>query len=113
MTSLERIVRPFQSRDVSPPQRILNPSEPPADNVLIQCGESGSTKTFNSSFSRTVTSYVENKHRELARDTHVKRITNPDDETQYVDVELIDKLRTSGVNGQETTFTFKNKRDGD
>ena len=66
MSSLERIVRPFQSRDVTPPQRILNPSEPPVDNVLIQCGESGSTKTFNSSYSSTITSYVEAKHRELA-----------------------------------------------
>jgi hypothetical protein len=112
MTSLERIVRPFQSKDVTPPQRILNPSEPPVDNVLIQCGQNGSTKTFNSSFSSTVTSYVEAKHRELSRDTHVKRITNPDDEAQYVDVELIDKLKTSGVNGQETTFSYKNKRNG-
>jgi len=112
VTSLERIVRPFQSRDVTPPQRILNPSEPAADNVLIQCGQSGSTKTFNSSFSSTITSYVENKHRELSRETHVKRITNPDDETQYVDVELIDRLKVSGVNAQEATFTYKNKSNG-
>jgi len=112
VTSLERIVRPFQSRDVTPPQRILNPSAPPVDNVLIQCGQSGSTKTFNSSFSSTITAYVENKHRELARETTVKRITNPDDETQYVDVELIDRLKTSGVNGQETTFSYKNKSNG-
>jgi len=112
VTSLERIVRPFQSKDVTPPQRILNPSDLPVDNVLIQCGQVGSTKTFNSSFSSTVTSYVENKHRELNRDTSVKRITNPDDETQYVDVELIDKLKTSGVNGQETTFSYKNRRNG-
>jgi hypothetical protein len=112
MTSLERIVRPFQSKDVTPPQRILNPSEPPVDNVLIQCGQNGSTKTFNSSFSSTVTSYVEAKHRELSRATQVKRITNPDDETQYVDVELIDKLKTSGVNGKETTFSYKNKSNG-
>ncbi|MDE2284704.1 MAG: hypothetical protein KGK33_08840 [Hyphomicrobiales bacterium] len=113
MTGLERIVRPFQSKDVTPPQRILNPSEPAVDNVVLRCGQSGSTKTFNSSFSSTITSYVANKQRELSRDTHVKRVTNPDDETQYVDVELIDKLKTSGVNGQQTTFTFKNKRDGD
>ena len=109
MSSLERIVRPFQSKDVTPPRRILSPSESPADSVLIQCGQAGSTKTFNSSYSSTITSYVENKYRELRRDTSVKRITNPDDETQYVDVELIDKLKTSGVNGQETTFTYKKK----
>jgi hypothetical protein len=112
VTGLERIVRPFQSRDVTPPQRILNPSEPQVDNVLIQCGQTGSTKTFNSSYSSTITSYVESKHRELSRETSVKRITNPDDDSQYVDVELIDKLKTSGVNGQETTFTYKNKSNG-
>lgn len=112
MTSLERIVRPFQSKDVTPPQRIFNSSETPVDNVLVQCGQAGSTKTFNSSHSSTVTSYVENKHRELSRETSVKRITNPDDDTQYVDVELIDRLRTSGVNGQETTFSYKNKSNG-
>ena len=109
MTSLERIVRPFQSKDVTPPQRVFNPSETPVDNVRIVCGQAGSTKTFNSSHSSTVTSYVEGKHRELSRETSVKRITNPDDETQYVDVELINKLKTSGVNGQETTFTYKKK----
>jgi hypothetical protein len=112
MTSLERIVRPFQSKDVTPPQPIFNPSSPPVDNVLIQYGQTGSTKTFNSSYSSTITSYVENKHRELSRETSVKRITNPDDETQYVDVELINTLKTSGVNGQETTFSYKNKSNG-
>jgi hypothetical protein len=112
MTSLERIVRPFQSKDVTPPQRIFSPSETPVDNVRIVCGQTGSTKTFNSSYSSTITSYVENRHRELTRETSVKRITNPEDETQYVDVELIDKLKVSGVNGQETTFTYKNKSNG-
>ncbi len=48
----------------------------------------------------------------MSRDTTIKRVTNPDDESQYVDVELIDKLKTSGVNGQETTFTYKNRNDG-
>jgi hypothetical protein len=113
MTSLERIVRPFQSQDVTPPQRIVDTSESAPENVLIQCGQSGSTKTFNSSYSSTITSYVKANQRELSRETSVKRITNPDDESQYVDVELIDKLKTSGVNGQETTFTYNNGSDGD
>ncbi len=63
MTSLERIVRPFQSKDVTPPQRIEDTTDTPPENVLIQCGQSGSTKTFNSSYSSTITSYVKaNQH---------------------------------------------------
>ena len=113
MPSLERVVRPFQTKDVTPPKRILQKSEDTVDNVLIQCGKIGSTKTFNASYSSTITSYVPNQQRELTRDTTTKRVTNPDDASQYVDVELIDKLNASGVNGQQTIFTYKNRNDGE
>ena len=72
MPSLERIVRPFQTKDVTPPKRILQKSEDTVDNVLIQCGKIGSTKTFNASYSSTITSYVPNQQRELTRDASVQ-----------------------------------------
>jgi hypothetical protein len=106
--SFERIVRPFQTKDVTPPQRISTPDDPTVANVTIKCGAVGETKTFNGSHSSQVTAYVKSQRRELARQTSIKRITNPEDASQYVDVEVVDRLKTAGVNGEETTFLYKN-----
>ena len=108
MTSLERIVRPFQSKDVAPPSRIIDTTVEAPDNVLIECGKVGTTKTFNASYSCTTTLYVDNSTREISRATTTKRITNPDDESQYVDVEVIDTLKSSGLNGQKTNVFYEN-----
>lgn len=63
--SLERIVRPFQTGEVSPP-RIVPSSEATAtqDNVVINPGARGSVKTFSGSYSLTVTYYYIKKPKE-------------------------------------------------
>ena len=108
MTSFEKIVRPFQSKDVTPPQVILDPAAEPLDNVKISCGATGETKTFSGSFSLERSYYVGQQLREVARETTTKRITNPDDPSQYVDVETIDKILHSGTNSARTTTLYKN-----
>jgi hypothetical protein len=108
MTSLERIVRPFQSKDVAPPSRVLDTTVAAPDNVRITCGATGYTRTFNASYSCTTTLYVDNGAREVNRQTTTKRITNPDDSSQYVDVEVIDQIDSSGVNGQKTSTYYIN-----
>jgi hypothetical protein len=108
MSSFERIVRPFQSKDVTPPQRIVVPEQEPVENIVIACGEVGQTRTFHGSFNSRHSLYVEQSYRELSRDTTTKRITNPDDSSQYVDVEIINSIEQSGINGERAKTRYKN-----
>jgi len=112
MRSMEKIVRPFQSKDVTPPQQIIDSDAETVDNIVISCGATGDTKTFNGSYSLSHSYYVEQSYRELSRDTTIKRITNPDDPAQYVDVEVINSIEHSGVNGERAKTLYKDSGDG-
>ncbi len=75
-------------------------------------GKEGSTKTFNESFSDRVTTYRDQEIKEKSRQTETKRIKNPDDESQFIDVENIKKLVTEQGEGskyQKSTYSFTNK----
>lgn len=111
MADFETIVRPFQRREVTLPQRIFDPSETLPTNVHLTLGIGGQGKTFNESFSEHITIFAETKSEEVSRDTSKKRITNPDDSSQFVDVEVIKKLRTEegeGRNYRKVELTLKN-----
>lgn len=113
MSNLEQIVRPFTRTGVSYPVRIFNPTGREAKDTTLMLGKEGSTKTFNESFSQRVTTYKDHEIKEKSRETEVKRVTNPDDESQYVDVEVIKKLVTEQGEGskyQKSTYTFENKK---
>jgi hypothetical protein len=92
MTSgLELIVRPFLPRDVRPvPVPVANAKA--TGPVSLTFGTKGGAIVFkyskfeSVSFSSTP-SYVETK-----RETVTKRIKNPQDDQQYVDVEVIKKV---------------------
>lgn len=45
---------------------------------------------------------------EYCRKTHKKRISNPEDDAQYVDVEVIDKIVFVAPNGDYWRFELKN-----
>ena len=45
---------------------------------------------------------------ELSRSTSVVRVTNPEDETQFVDVERIDAILMLGSDGKVYEFRFNN-----
>ncbi len=112
MSTLEQIVRPFQRTGVSYPTRIFDSTQKPVDDTVLTPGKDGSTKTFNESFSERVTTYKDQEIKEQSRQTETKRIKNPDDETQFVDVENIKKLVTEqgeGAKYQKSTYTFTNK----
>jgi len=98
--SLERIIRPFQTHDVSPPQRVTVAEDADASDVVLAIGVVGSAKTFNGSESGSITTYQDVKIKEKERETETKHITNPDDDSQFVDVELIKKLTTERGSGQ-------------
>ena len=110
--ALERIVRPFQRSGVSYPTRIFDPTQKEVEDAVLMIGKEGSTKTFNESFSSRVTTYKDQEVKEQSRETETKRIKNPDDESQFVDVENIKKLVTEqgeGAKYQKSTYTFANK----
>ena len=112
MSSFERIVRPFQSKDVTPPQRVIVPDQQAVDNVVIACGAVGQTRTFHGSFNLRHARYVEQSYRELSRDVTTKRITNPDDPSQYVDVEVVNAIEHSGINGERAKTRYDNGDQG-
>lgn len=65
--SIERIVRPFQTRNVAPPNRIL-PTTPEtvAENVVLQLGLNGSGKTLSGSYSHRSSRYMDKRYKEKA-----------------------------------------------
>jgi hypothetical protein len=84
MSELERIVRPFAGFPASPGQAPLTPpAQPETENVRLEIGKDAGTKTYNGSFSANISRYMD---------------------------ERVDKLTTSGVNGQKTNTEFKNKK---
>ncbi len=65
---LERIVRPFQTQEVSPPQRVLTDYQTDApDSITLEYGRGGSGKLLQGSYSNTVTLYMDTKLKEFFR----------------------------------------------
>ncbi len=109
--NLESIVRPFQSPGYTLPA--IRPQDPtqPQQTILVVIGAEGQGYTFNGNESGSLSSYMDASHKEVSRETHVNRITNPSDPSQFVDVEVIDKLTVAGNTGKQyekTQYQFKN-----
>jgi hypothetical protein len=110
--SLERIVRPFVTLDVTPPQRIIDPAIEAVPNLVLQIGMEGTIKTLNGSYSASINGYTDSNNTELSRETSVKRVTNPDDPSQFVDVEVVNKLTVEKGKQdtyQKSSYEFNNK----
>jgi hypothetical protein len=112
----DNIVRPFQSPQVNYPaipSRSGGGGAAPSDDVDLTFGLEGKAKIYNCSFSTSVNTYVDTKTKEIDRTTHTKRIENKDDPSQFVDVEVVDKLSVeSGKQKkyQKTEYEFKNDK---
>lgn len=92
--TLEKIVRPFQLFEVSRPTRIKVEETKTADNCVLEFGtDPGKLKTVKGNASATVSIYIDNKTKTKALETSTWRVKNPDDDSQYVDVEVVDKAR--------------------
>jgi hypothetical protein len=112
MRRFEQIVRPFQLPNVTYPTRIFDPTKPAlVEDVVKTFGEAGKAKNYQCSFNENITTYKDEKVKEKSRTTSKKRIENPDDSSQFVDVELINKLTTTkgaGSKWQKSEYEFKN-----
>jgi hypothetical protein len=110
--TLEQVVRPFQTKQVTYPARVFDTAQSAAADVIVMIGQEGATKLFNESFSESVTTYADVTSKEKSRSTEKKHITNPDDDSQFVDVEIIKKLSVEQGEGrtyQKVNFEFNNK----
>jgi len=56
--SIEAIVRPFQTPDISPSTPFFTPGRAGVPNVILQFGRSGGGKTFNGSVSASSSYYM-------------------------------------------------------
>lgn len=111
-TTLEQVVRPFQTKQVTYPTRVFDTTQQAASDVVVLIGQDGATKLFNESFSESINTYQDVKSKEKSRSTEKKHITNPADDSQFVDVELIKKLSVEQGQGrtyQKINYEFNNK----
>jgi hypothetical protein len=82
------------------------------DRIALNVGHRALAAMLDAGLARVVFSsnfdeVVERAYRELSRDTITKRITNPDDSSQYVDVEVINAIEHSGINGERAKTRYK------
>jgi len=98
MKPIETIVRPFETIGVSPPFRVVT-TERNTSDVALQLGLSGAGRIFNCTESSNQTFYHDRENEEQKREIEKKRVTNPDDENQFIDVEIIKKLEVKGGRG--------------
>ena len=110
MSSLELVIRPFQSRDVTPPKRIIG-MEKAVQPITVSFGNNGGTAFVFSAFS-VIEFQTEDRftYREVERQTTVKRITSGSDASQYVDVEAVDRvlLKNKVDPNDKRIYEFKN-----
>jgi hypothetical protein len=115
--SIESIVRPFVARDVTPPRRVVTEQASEPDTIRLEIGrKGGNVKTLSGSYSETRTFYVDGKQKEVDRKETPKRITNPNDPSQYVDVKQLDEMNVRFASGREgwqnVNYKFKNPEAG-
>lgn len=108
--TFERIVRPFQKADFTPPPAAVAPEEP-LENIVLMIGKEGGTaKMLVGNISGSITSFHEDKQKETSRTTVERRVENPDDPSQYVMVEDTDKIKLKGGKRdthKKTELTFE------
>jgi hypothetical protein len=73
MSTLEGIVRPFQTSDIQPPKtpasgNVTDTANAPP-NLVLNPGKNGNVKTLTGAFNLTITYYHVNKPKEKKRET--------------------------------------------
>lgn len=69
MPNLETVVRPFQTRDVTPGRRVVAAQgNEPIENLVLRFGDSGNGVSWSVSYSVSVTKYMTKRQKELSED---------------------------------------------
>lgn len=99
---LEQIIRPFAYRPVISRNKITVVPPETSDNCVLTIGANGGkVKTVNGSLNVTKTYYCDSKAKVTPKKVVTQRIKNPDDEEQYVDVKVMDKMQVVSGGGQD------------
>jgi hypothetical protein len=89
--ALEYVVRPFQRQTVSLPTAIESETAQASD-VVVHAASRGNVKTFAWSFQASSEGPPGGKYKEVERTTKIVRVENPDDPTQFVNVERAKRI---------------------
>lgn len=108
MSNLEYIVRPFQTKVISLPTTIELESEDAAA-VEVRLVAKGNAVTYPFSFA--VNSAPSDTLREISRTTKKVKIENPDDPTQFVEVERATKIELRDENDPQRVAVRHYKAD--
>jgi hypothetical protein len=107
--AIELIVRPFQTKSVTPPTVVIGAAGA-EDPVVVTIGGNG-VQTFSWSFSESVQGgdAKSGKFKEIKRTEQKIKITNPDDDSQFVEMQRIKDVTLANEKTPEDKrkYTFK------
>jgi hypothetical protein len=106
MPGLEYVVRPFQKQQVALPATIEDEAAD-APNVVVALASKGNAVTFAYSFASSAG--VGNKFTEVERTSRRVRVENPDDPSQFVEVQRAKKITVANEDNPDDklVWTFK------
>lgn len=118
--SMEKIVRAFQDKNRTPPTARRNPvPESDGDLAILTWGGEISLDDASASGFNVINAGADNRgptdpakqqartYSEVSRAVKIVRVTNPDDESQYVDVERITSITFRGPDNIDVIFNLK------
>jgi hypothetical protein len=101
VTDLTLLIRLNERVDVRPPSLPAGGGPQSTPNVLLLVGDVGEGTIFTGSFSQQKSYYQTTPTKEVQRDSIKKRIRNPDDPTQHVDVLDVKRIKAKEGTGQQ------------
>jgi len=95
--SLEYVVRPFATKKVTPPTRLVESETTVADAVIVVSGAEGLVQKWTLTATQDFNVKDKDTYKEQSRKTTPKRVENPDDPDQYVMVDRIDSMKLRNI----------------
>lgn len=102
---LEKAVRPFSSDPPKPRAARVEPDQPPPEAQLVWSAKTNVEATTIPALGFRVNTREE--WTETSRDTFIQRVTNPEDDSQYVDVERVRALYSKNKDGRSSRIRYK------
>jgi hypothetical protein len=105
--TLELIVRPFQRGEVTPPLAVPGGTKL-ADPVVVKFASQGDAAIFDWSFSSSISkSSTAKTHKEVSRTSQQVRIANPQDPSQFVDINRATSVTFANAAKPKDKETYK------
>ena len=95
--SLEYVVRPFASKKVTPPTRLVEGEKAVTDAVVAIGGGDGWVQKWSLFMAEDFETKPSDSYKEIERKTSTIRVRNVDDPEIYVDVERVDSMKLKNI----------------